>query len=84
VLTLTSDGPIGKFKCKMRSLMTLNLLHQRLLRELYEAVFAGKPAPTRHHEAMTTTDTLDFVDFTEVGCAFVDCDWTHCGPHIAS
>jgi hypothetical protein len=34
VLTLTADGPIGKFKCKLRTLMTLCLLHQRLLKEV--------------------------------------------------
>lgn len=66
VLTLTSDGPIGKFVCRLRTLMVLCLTHMRLLKELFEGAFAGRPAPNKHMLPMTLDDPLDFVDFTEV------------------
>ncbi len=66
MLTLTADGPIGKFMCKLRTLMTLSLLHQRLLKELYYAAFANRPAPIKQYDMMTSSDDLDFYDWTEV------------------
>ncbi|KAJ9513215.1 hypothetical protein QJQ45_029516 [Haematococcus lacustris] len=65
VLALTCEGPIGKFPCKLRTLVTLDTLHQRLQRELYRARFANRTPPKAQLEVMTDSDPLDYIDFTE-------------------
>uniref|UniRef100_A0A7S3VMN3 JmjC domain-containing protein n=1 Tax=Dunaliella tertiolecta TaxID=3047 RepID=A0A7S3VMN3_DUNTE len=65
VTSLTPQGPIGKFACKMRTFSALSLLHQQLLKELYLGMFAHKNPPRGQHEMMTVKDPLDFVDFVE-------------------
>ncbi|KAJ9524803.1 hypothetical protein QJQ45_024431, partial [Haematococcus lacustris] len=65
VLALTCEGPIGKFACKLRTLVTLSTLHQRLQRELYHSRFANKAPPKTQLEPMTDSDPVDYIDFTE-------------------
>lgn len=68
VISLTPQGPIGKFVCKMRTFSTLCLLHQVLLKEMFHGMFVHKHPPRGQHETMTAKDPLDYVDFVEV-CA---------------
>jgi hypothetical protein len=65
-MTLTCEGPIGKFACKLRTLVTISLLHSRLIEELFRARFAGRRPPMTQMEAMSASEPLDLVDFTEV------------------
>ena len=63
VTCLTSEGPVGRMSCQLRSFVALSLLHTRLLRELYADKFEGTTA--RGMEPMTADDPLDFYDFVE-------------------
>lgn len=73
MLTLTIEGPIGRLQIKLRTFVTLCMLHQRMLNELFDAVFVGRQPPKGCHEMMTRKDPLDFVDFLEVGHVTLVC-----------
>uniref|UniRef100_A0A7S0WZB7 JmjC domain-containing protein n=1 Tax=Chlamydomonas leiostraca TaxID=1034604 RepID=A0A7S0WZB7_9CHLO len=65
VTAITSEGPVGKFVCRLHTFVTLCTLHMRLTRELFAAAFADTHPPKGQNEWMTSKDELDFVDFTE-------------------
>ncbi len=64
VMCIGADGPLGRFDCGLRSFVLLTLLHERCLRDLFAAKFAGA-AVRGSMEPMGTEDPLDYVDFVE-------------------
>ena len=60
---LTQEGPIGRIHCRLRTFLTLAVLQERLLRDLFATRFCT--SPVRGLEPMTLDDPLDFYDFLE-------------------